>query len=84
MASAPTNRAPSLHQRGTAAVILSRYASADAGPSRRDSSGPAVPGGSDDDPGSHWRTVLTWVLLGTAIAALRLLLLAGDSLSAPA
>jgi hypothetical protein len=75
-------RAPPLHQRGTAAVILSRHASEVADATGRDNPGPPLPLTPDHQPVSRWRTLLTWALLGAAIAWLWTLLLVGDSLAA--
>ena len=63
-----------LHQRGTSALVLSR-SDANAG-------GAAAPVAENRTVPRRrvWPTVLTWILLGSAIAALWALLLLGDSL----
>jgi hypothetical protein len=50
--------------------------------SRRTGAGPDVdqPAAPVGEPGRRWTAVLTWVLLGGAIAGLWTLLLVGDSL----
>jgi len=62
-----------LHQRGTTALVLSRNDAHRPG---------AHTSGLDPEPAppALWRAVLTWTLLGGAIAALWALLLLGDSL----
>jgi hypothetical protein len=78
MSSQTLKRLPSLHQRGTAAVILSRHAPvlAEANP------GPPHPTFPGDEPVRRWQALLVWALLGAAIAGLWTLLLFGDSLAA--
>ncbi len=76
-----TNRSPGgqthLRPRSTAAVVVSR--------SDAQSGGGATPRGrvaetATPDTASAWGAVLTWIVLGAAIAALWASLLLGDSL----
>jgi hypothetical protein len=70
-----------LRQRSTAAVVLTRPDPRPGGrestPADRDPTGAA---GGPSSGRSRWPAVLTWVVLGAAIAGLWALLLLGDSL----
>lgn len=61
------------HQRSTAAVVLTRADTHSGGAASRD-------GAALEDRPRAWPTVLIWVLLSSAIAALWASLLLGDSL----
>ena len=68
--------APHLRPRSTAAIVLTR-------PDPRPAGGKSAPPGGDPKGAggrSRWPVVLTWIVLGSAIAALWALLLIGDSL----
>lgn len=65
--------APHLRQRSTAAVVLSR----DDAPAQATAPDAA---GTRGARRARWPTVVTWIVLGAAIAALWAVLLIGDSL----
>ena len=72
MGSPPPPRAPQLRQRSMAAVVLSR-ASSSANVVTADTA-------TNASVRRRWPTIVLWIVLGAAIAALWGLLLFGDSL----
>lgn len=69
-----------LRQRSTAALVLSRPDSRPGGSATTSSGGDRGAAGRRSRGLSRWLAVLTWIVLGAAIAALWALLLFGDSL----
>lgn len=81
MALDQTSRGAPQRRRGSAAVVLSRQETplGFGAPEKADRETVRPPG--ERPRTSQWATVVTWVILGAAIASVWTLLLFGDSLS---